>query len=253
MAQVEQGSDRYQELFGQLPELFESALPPYDAYVVGLANPDIHPDNINEEFGISEAIGSRGVLQRQAVRDLQQGTRHMLRHMATRLDFGEDAGLASAGVLSLASLAEGVPWIGLVLALTFGAYGLLRKVAPVDGLVGASIESLLLVPVAVGYLLWLAAAGEGAMGHEGARIDLLLVTAGLVTALPLLWFANAARRLPLRTLGFMQYIVPTMQLALAVLVFDEPFTDLHLRGFGLIWLGVAVFTLESWWQATRRR
>ncbi|MCA9651314.1 MAG: EamA family transporter RarD [Myxococcales bacterium] len=162
-------------------------------------------------------------------------------------------GLASLGVLSLAGLAEGFPWIGLVLALTFGAYGLLRKVAPVDGLVGASIESLLLVPVAVGYLLWLAAAGEGAMGHEGARIDLLLVTAGLVTALPLLWFANAARRLPLRTLGFMQYIVPTMQLALAVLVFDEPFTDLHLRGFGLIWLGVAVFTLESWWQATRRR
>lgn len=162
-------------------------------------------------------------------------------------------GLASAGVLSLASLAEGVPWISLVLALSFGGYGLLRKVAPVDGLMGATIESVLLVPVAGFYVVWLAVQGQGTMGHEGIRIDLLLVLAGPVTAAPLLWFANAARRLPLRTLGFMQYIAPTMQFGLAVLAFGEAFTAVHLRGFGLIWAAVGLFSVESWLQARRAR
>src|SRR5690606_28598533 len=101
-------------------------------------------------------------------------------------------GLAAVGVASLASLAEGVPWIGLVLAITFGGYGLLRKVAPVDGLLGAAIESVLLVPVAGLYLGWLALEGTGAMGRIDVGTDLLLLTAGLVTAAPLVWFANAA-------------------------------------------------------------
>lgn len=160
--------------------------------------------------------------------------------------------LAGVGVASLASLAEGIPWIGLVLALTFGGYGLLRKIAPVDGLMGATIESVLLVPIAAIYLGWLAFAGTGALGQLGVRTDLLLLTAGVITAAPLVWFANAARLLPLRTLGFMQYLAPTMQFALAVLVFGEALTDVHIRGFALIWAAVAVFSVESWWVARRR-
>jgi chloramphenicol-sensitive protein RarD len=157
--------------------------------------------------------------------------------------------LAALGVASLASLAEGVPWIGLVLALTFGGYGVLRKIAPVGGLMGATIESVLLVPIAVAYLVWLAYERTGAMGQLGVGTDLLLLTAGVITAAPLVWFANAARLLPLRTLGFMQYISPTMQFGLAVLVFGEPLTPVHVRGFAFIWAAVALFSVESRWQA----
>lgn len=160
--------------------------------------------------------------------------------------------LAGVGVAFMATLAEGLPWIGLVLAVTFGGYGLLRKVAPVDGLVGATMEAVLLVPLAGGYLTMLALEGSGAMGQLGTRIDLLLVAAGLITAAPLVWFANAARRLPLRTLGFMQYMAPTGQFALAVLVFGEPLTQVHVRGFACIWAAVALFSMESWWDARRR-
>jgi chloramphenicol-sensitive protein RarD len=161
-------------------------------------------------------------------------------------------GLAGVGVAFLATLTEGLPWIGLVLAITFGGYGLLRKVAPVDGLIGATMESVLLVPVAGFYLVSLAVEGTGAMGELGPRIDLLLVTAGVITAAPLVWFANAARLLPLRTLGFMQYLAPTGQFALAVLVFGEALTDVHVRGFACIWAAVGLFSVESWWHARRR-
>lgn len=160
-------------------------------------------------------------------------------------------GLAALGVVQLAGLAEGVPWIGVVLAVTFGLYGLTRKVAPVDGLMGATVESVLLVPIAVGYLVWLAVAGTGAFGTLGVRTDLLLVCAGIVTATPLVWFANAARLLPLRTLGFVQYLAPSCQFLLAVYAFGEPLTSAHVRAFGCIWTAVAIFTAESWWQARR--
>jgi chloramphenicol-sensitive protein RarD len=160
--------------------------------------------------------------------------------------------LACMGVAFMASLAEGIPWIGLVLAVTFGAYGLLRKVAPVDGLMGATMESVLMVPIGGVWLAMLAMDGTGAMGRSGLGIDLLLVSAGFITAAPLVWFANAARLLTLRTLGFMQYIAPTGQFTLAVLVFGETLTDVHLRGFACIWAAVAVFSVEGWWASRRR-
>jgi chloramphenicol-sensitive protein RarD len=159
--------------------------------------------------------------------------------------------LACVGVAFMATLAEGIPWIGLVLGVTFGGYGLLRKIAPVDGLIGATMESVLLVPIGGVWLAMLAVDGTGALGRSGVEIDLLLVSAGLITAAPLVWFANAARLLTLRTLGFMQYLAPTGQFALAVLVFGETLTDVHLRGFGCIWAAVAVFSLESWWASRR--
>lgn len=160
--------------------------------------------------------------------------------------------LACMGVGFMASLAEGFPWMGIVLAVTFGGYGLLRKIAPVDGLIGATMESVLLLPIGGLYLGWLAVEGTGAMGRLGSGIDLLLVSAGFITAAPLVWFANAARRLTLRTLGFMQYLAPTGQFALAVLVFGETLTEVHLRGFGCIWAAVAVFSVEGWWASRRR-
>jgi chloramphenicol-sensitive protein RarD len=161
--------------------------------------------------------------------------------------------LAALGVVQLAGLTDGVPWIALVLAVSFGCYGLLRKLAPVDGLMGATFEAMLLVPVAAAYLLVLAFDGTGAMGQRGAGIDGLLVCAGIVTAAPLVWFANAARLLPLRTLGFVQYLAPSLQFVLAVAVFGEPLTPVHVRAFVCIWGAVGVFSLESWWQSRRAR
>jgi chloramphenicol-sensitive protein RarD len=156
--------------------------------------------------------------------------------------------LAGFGVVQLAALAEGFPWIGIVLAVSFGLYGLTRKVAPIDGLLGATLEALLLAPIAAGWLAWLAIEGTGAFGTLGLRTDLLLLATGIVTGAPLVWFANAARLLPLRTLGFVQYLAPSCQFLLAVLVFGEPLTEVHVRAFACIWAGVALFTAESWWR-----
>jgi chloramphenicol-sensitive protein RarD len=153
--------------------------------------------------------------------------------------------VAVIGVVQLGMLADGVPWIGLVLALSFGGYGLLRKIAPVDALMGATIESLLLAPLGVAWVAWLAIDHRGAMGAISTRIDLLLVATGLVTSVPLVWFANAARLLPLRTLGFVQYLAPSSQFLLAVMVFGEPLTSLHVRGFACIWAAVVLFAISS--------
>lgn len=160
--------------------------------------------------------------------------------------------LAAIGVAQMATLADGLPWISVVLALSFGLYGLFRKVAPVDGLMGATVESALLLPVAGGYLAWLGATAVGTFGATGLGTDALLLSAGVVTAAPLVWFANAARLLPLRTLGFVQYLAPTCHLLLAVYAFGEPMTAVHLRAFACIWAGIAVFTADSWFSRRRR-
>lgn len=151
--------------------------------------------------------------------------------------------LAGAGVLWLTVLAGQLPWIGLVLAATFGLYGLLRKTAPIDSLGGLTLETLLLLPFAAGYLLWLA--GHGAWSSAAPSLRAWLVAAGPITAVPLLSFAAGARRIPLSLVGILQYLGPSLQLALGVLVFHEPLPPAKLCGFALIWLAVAVFTLES--------
>jgi chloramphenicol-sensitive protein RarD len=159
-------------------------------------------------------------------------------------------GIAAIGVVQLATMADGLPWISLVLSLTFGCYGLLRKLAPVDGLLGAAMESLLLLPIAIVYLVWLAAGGVSAFGDSGHDAA-LLVCAGVITAAPLVWFANAARRLALRTLGFMQYLAPTLQFALAVWMFGELVTPVHARAFACICGAGVLFTAEGWWWSRR--
>jgi chloramphenicol-sensitive protein RarD len=151
-------------------------------------------------------------------------------------------GLAAIGVAILTWRAGRVPWVALLLAATFGLYGLVRKTARVAALVGSTIETMLMVPLAVAYLIVIADAG--ALGHANATITALLVGTGIVTAVPLVLFTSAARRLPLSTIGFLQYLAPTGQFLLAVLAFGEPLALDRLAAFVVIWTGLAVFTVD---------
>jgi chloramphenicol-sensitive protein RarD len=152
--------------------------------------------------------------------------------------------LAAAGVAALAwGAAEGL-WISLTLAASFALYGFLRKVAPVDALEGLSIETAILSPIALVYVLWLQQQDASGFGHA-AGTDLLLILGGAVTAIPLLLFTAAAKRLPYSTLGFLQYIAPSLQFLLAVLVFGEAFTTAHAICFGAIWTALFVFAWEG--------
>jgi chloramphenicol-sensitive protein RarD len=151
---------------------------------------------------------------------------------------------AAIGVAIQTWYAGGLPWISMVVAGSFGIYGLIRKVARVDSLVGSTLETALLVPVAAAYLAILALRGGGQLGHAATGTQLILLSTGAVTAAPLLLFNSAARRLPLSTLGFLQYLGPTCQFVLAIAVYGEPFAAEQLIAFGLIWLGLAVFSAD---------
>ena len=161
--------------------------------------------------------------------------------------------LAGAGVAVLAAGAGAGLWISLTLAISFASYGFLRKVAPVDALEGLWIETAILAPVSLGYVLWLQRAGTAGFGAFGTQTDLLLILGGAVTATPLLLFTAAAKRLPYSTLGFLQYVAPSLQFLLAVLVFGEPFTRAHALCFGAIWTALAIFSVEGWRAAARAR
>ena len=157
-------------------------------------------------------------------------------------------GIAAAGVLMMALSGGGAIWISLVLAVSFGLYGLIRKVAAIDALGGLTIETLLLAPLSLVVLAYAGAAGNAAFGQERS-VDLLLILAGPVTAAPLLLFAAAARRLTLATLGLLQYLGPTLQFAEAVLIFGEPLRPVHLVTFAAIWTGCALYAWDAWRQS----
>lgn len=153
--------------------------------------------------------------------------------------------LASLAIaIQLVGLGE-LPWISLLLATSFGTYGLLRKQVPLDGLSGLFVETLLLMPLGLMALAWLS---HAELSHflASPRHTLLLVTSGVITALPLLAFAGAARRLRLATLGFLMYINPTIQFFIALLVFQEPLGTLQLGTFVLIWIGLALYSWSAW-------
>ena len=140
-----------------------------------------------------------------------------------------------------------------ILTITFGIYGLVRKVSPLGSLEGLALETALLALPALGYLLFLGA-GQGApFGHAGADTTLLLVCTGPVTAVPLLLFAAAARRVRLATVGILQYIAPTLQFLLGVLAYGESFTAARLLGFAPIWLALVLYSLESLREERERR
>lgn len=155
-------------------------------------------------------------------------------------------GLAALGVLWLTLQAGRLPWVALVLALSFGCYGLMRKTASLGALEGLALETLLLAPLALPLLAWWTLRGSGAMAQGDLELNAWLLIGGPLTALPLLLFAAGARRLPLATIGLLQYLSPTIQLGLGVWVFDEPFDLARLVGFAFIWAALLLYSLDSW-------
>lgn len=160
-------------------------------------------------------------------------------------------GLATLAILIQLLLLGELPWISLGLAFSFGTYGLLRKQVPLDGLSGLFVETLLLLPLALLAITWLV---QVDMSHflGDTRTSLLLIASGVITALPLLAFAGAARRLRLATLGFLMYINPTIQFAIALAVFGEPLSAVELATFGLIWTALALYSWSAWQGRARR-
>ena len=148
--------------------------------------------------------------------------------------------LAGAGVAVLAAGAAGTLWISLILCLSFASYGLLRKIIAVDSLAGLSIETALLSPFALAFLLLGGAAGQPMFAHPDG-INVYLVAAGIVSTVPLLCFTASARRLPYSTVGMLQFLAPTLQFALAVGLYGEPFTRAHAVAFGAIWTALAIY------------
>jgi chloramphenicol-sensitive protein RarD len=145
------------------------------------------------------------------------------------------------------------PWIALTLAFSFGLYGLVKKRANVDGTQSLFFETAVLVVPAVGYLLWLGADGSGTFTTEGAGHMALLAAGGIATAIPLMLFGAAAIRIPLTSLGVLQYLAPILQFLIGVLVYDEPMPASRLAGFALVWLALAVFSYDAIRTARRGR
>jgi chloramphenicol-sensitive protein RarD len=163
-------------------------------------------------------------------------------------------GVAGLGVLYLTLEYGSLPWPSLVLAITFGLYGVVKKAAPLEALHSLTLETALVFPAAVGYLIWVEAQGRGSFAHTTAQINGLLAISGVVTAIPLLLFSAGARRVPLFLLGLLQYVSPTMQFLLGVFLFHEAFNVHRLIGFAFIWLALLFFSGEGLlWQRRHMR
>ncbi len=161
--------------------------------------------------------------------------------------------VAAAGVAWLTVAAGQLPWIALGLAASFGGYGLLRKTGALGALEGLSLETLLLFPLAAAALAWLFATGQDSFTHAAPGTQWLLLLAGPVTAVPLLFFAAGARRIPLSLLGLLQYTGPTLQLLLGVWLWNEPFPVQKQVGYALIWLSLALYAAEGLWMNMRQK
>jgi chloramphenicol-sensitive protein RarD len=154
--------------------------------------------------------------------------------------------LAACGVAHFGWHLGQLPWIALALALTFGLYGLLRKIVSVTPLVGLLVETALMTPPALAIIWSLSSQGRAGIGNS-AHLTLLFVGAGVVTTLPLLWFNSATKLLRLSTMGFLQYLAPTLQLLVGVAVFKEPFSSREVISFVLIWTAIAVYLCSLLW------
>lgn len=160
--------------------------------------------------------------------------------------------LAASGVIYLTVSYGRLPWIALTLAASFGLYGLVKKLAPLGSLYGLAIETGILFIPALIYLLFTDVTGGGAFVHAGISPTLLLIGAGAVTTIPLLMFASAAQNIPLSMVGVMQYIAPTMQFLLGVIVYKETFARFQLVGFGFVWLACLLFVIEGLWTKMKK-
>lgn len=154
-------------------------------------------------------------------------------------------GLACLGVLNQTVSLGYLPWVSLVLAVSFGIYGLIRKQVAVESLEGLTVEAIVLAPLSLAYIVYLVASGQGAFFHVSATTDFLLVLAGPLTAIPLLLFSAGVRLIRLSTIGFLQYLAPSISLVLAVFLYGEPFTSAHAITFALIWSALALVSWEA--------
>jgi chloramphenicol-sensitive protein RarD len=155
-------------------------------------------------------------------------------------------GLTALGVLYLTFTYGRLPWIALTLAFTFGLYGLVKKTAPLGSLYGLALETGLLLLPALLYLVYADGIDQGAFLHTGTVSDLLMMGAGLITTAPLLLFASAVQRIPLFLVGILQFITPTLQFLIGVLIYQEPFTYDKLIGFGMVWIALIIFGVEGY-------
>ena len=154
--------------------------------------------------------------------------------------------IAAAGVIYLTFVYGRLPWIALSLAFSFGFYGLVKKLAPLGSLYGLTLETGIVFPAAVIYLIVVQVNGAGAFLHDSALIDLFLVGAGVVTTIPLLMFASAAKQIPLTVVGLLQYIAPTLQFLIGIFIYKEPFDQSHLIGFAVVWVALIIFWVENY-------
>jgi chloramphenicol-sensitive protein RarD len=171
--------------------------------------------------------------------------------LSERLDRTQwiSVGFAAAGVAYLTFIAGHTPWIALMVGSSFALYGLIRKTVRIDALPGLAVETILLAPFAVGYLVWCEIQGIGTLGHSSALVDGLLLIGGVVTSIPLFLFAYGARRVPYSTIGVLQFIAPSLQLLCGLVVFGEPFETARATGFALIWMGLAIYAVNALWRA----
>lgn len=153
--------------------------------------------------------------------------------------------IAAAGVIYLTVTYGRLPWIALSLAVTFGLYGLVKKLSPLGSVYGLTLETGIVFPIAMIYLVFVQANGSGAFLRYGLTVDLLLVGAGIVTTIPLLMFASAAKQIPLNMIGVLQYFAPTIQFLIGVFLFKEPFDTTRLIGFSIVWLALIIFWVEN--------
>ncbi|PYI92857.1 MAG: EamA family transporter RarD [Verrucomicrobia bacterium] len=170
-----------------------------------------------------------------------------LRERLTRWQFVSVL-LALVGVLNLTLGYGKFPWLAITLCVSFGLYGLLRKKSGVRPIPGLFLETTLLAPIAAGYLVYLLTVGTSALGSASWSFLLLLISTGIVTGLPLVWFGHAARHLRLTTVGFLQYLSPSCSFFLGVFLYHEPFTRAHLITFIFIWVALVIFTAEAIWR-----
>ncbi len=161
-------------------------------------------------------------------------------------------GLATIGVLYLSFAYGRLPWIALTLAFSFAFYGLLKKKSTLGSLYGLTLETGIMLIPALAYLAYAASTGEGAFLQIDQRTDYFLMGAGVVTTIPLILFAKAAQRIPLTMIGLMQYIAPTGQFLIGVLLYKEGFSATQAIGFGIVWTALIFFWIEGWWSRKRR-
>jgi len=153
--------------------------------------------------------------------------------------------IAACGMLMLIVMAQEWPWIAMTLVFSFGLYTTIRKVTPVDGLVGLSIEVVLLLPIAVAYLVWIWTNDTMVLGTRNRTFDGWLLASGIITAIPMICFGQAARRLKLSTLGFIQYLSPTLQFIMALTILGEPFDATKMLGYIIVWCALLIYIVDT--------